>query len=1151
MFVQGLIDERIESAYEDCDIKINDLYNEVSEVFDPVDIAGCNKKLKVLAGFKEEIKNIHFNVDLSDLEKIIINRFSKDIFEFQAGNDKISDKYDGIINELIESKKKEIEVENGKLRRDFEETNEVYLFLEEKRQKLLLYSDEVIEVASTYGITTSDIDVSNESFELEELNTLYNEFLDYMQTSSEKINLITWIKEKVPNVNTRGIILLILLVLCFTPLLSVLGILFFIAITMAQIKHSDHVKKHLLLMGLMFNINPLEKGFVDGEPSTIQLPEDFTETDEETVKAVVEWEEELKKREEFNPEDEMQEELNYLNINALKINKQVKEKSDAIEDTKKGILLSIAEEIKKVEDLRENMLKNLKVLGDDFSICVIFNTKFALGVDNDGLEEFVDIGLRNVSIKPIPDPTTRKYFLSVMLANALCNVRFGSLSVIVHDPNNMGRDIVDLYDEKFSEIIQFRHSELQNIIKELSEVTQSNLETMHSLSITEFNNNCMESGRKPLQYRLLLVLSQPKKIEDDEALREFMRFSANYGVFVWIISSNSFDNTLQFNKPFERVTNPYPIKDYNKFCKKIVECVKMSEKSIPKSSLMWDKFSNSICTDDKMWTYSADEFIELDVGYKDGDPNMKDNFKVGNVGNVHCLLVGGTGSGKSVLLNNLIANATKKYSPEALELWLVDFKGAEFSFYMKQQGFQYNLPHIKACLCTSDGEYAVSLYKALVKEAERRYALFIELGFKNLVQYNAVMRNQGTPEKCMPRILVINDEFQVMFEKCESKIAEAVKGDITYIGKVARACGVHLLFASQSMKGTLSQDLLDQFSLRMVLRCSEEVSDSLLNNRCSGKIRESNGWLYVKSIGMEPLLHRTPYIPENMLREHIKKCHDMAIERQLPEKDIITYREETKHSIEEIDEVYSKYGETMDLSNCMFFGPPMIYKDNKAPINVVLDNSNNTHIFALLPDPSDMVDFYRTCKRNIFNHKNKSTKILCNAQLQDIYTILEFDIDTPESMRNFSLPTESPHKIVSLLKDIYENRKGKEDLSPLYVFLSGWEKAIGFGVDRDPRLTADVGQLLQLCGETDMHFVFLCTAIGEIPKVVYGACDTIICGKVQEKDSYTLMDSKSASKSYDLKNGYMYINFKGEVSRAKIYQSGDKREVKKATIVIK
>ena len=106
------------------------------------------------------------------------------------------------------------------------------------------------------------------------------------------------------------------------------------------------------------------------------------------------------------------------------------------------------------------------------------------------------------------------------------------------------------------------------------------------------------------------------------------------------------------------------------------------ENAKPKG-LLWSDFINNVVPEDKTWTGDASKYIDFYPGYEEGDPSKFKPYTVGNDGNIHAIGVGTSGAGKSVFLNHLIGTMCRKFDPTQLELWLCDFKGVEFTAYMK------------------------------------------------------------------------------------------------------------------------------------------------------------------------------------------------------------------------------------------------------------------------------------------------------------------------------------------------------------------------------------------------------------------------------------------------------------------------------------
>ena len=97
----------------------------------------------------------------------------------------------------------------------------------------------------------------------------------------------------------------------------------------------------------------------------------------------------------------------------------------------------------------------------------------------------------------------------------------------------------------------------------------------------------------------------------------------------------------------------------------------------------------------------------------------------------HALVAGKTGSGKSTLLHALITNLALNYSPDEVELYLIDFKkGVEFKAYA-----QHRLPHARAVAIESEREFGLSVLQRLQLEFARRAELFRKAGVQDFAGY--------------------------------------------------------------------------------------------------------------------------------------------------------------------------------------------------------------------------------------------------------------------------------------------------------------------------------------------------------------------------------------------------------------------------------
>lgn len=189
---------------------------------------------------------------------------------------------------------------------------------------------------------------------------------------------------------------------------------------------------------------------------------------------------------------------------------------------------------------------------------------------------------------------------------------------------------------------------------------------------------------------------------------------------------------------------------------------------------------------------------------------------------VHALVAGVTGSGKSVLLDDMILNLLVEYPAWELDLYLLDFKKVEFTPFLSSE--ERVTPHVKAVGATEELRYIVSLLEHLKECMIARENLFKYVGV------NAIDKFRDAYQIVLPRTLLIIDEFQQMFLDATPHQMDTIKSVLTALTKKGRATGIHLLFASQDLSGTLGSSVLSNFKARFALHLSSDLSSSMIGS---------------------------------------------------------------------------------------------------------------------------------------------------------------------------------------------------------------------------------------------------------------------------------------------------------------------------------
>ncbi|MDT7545029.1 MAG: segregation ATPase FtsK/SpoIIIE, family [Actinomycetota bacterium] len=198
----------------------------------------------------------------------------------------------------------------------------------------------------------------------------------------------------------------------------------------------------------------------------------------------------------------------------------------------------------------------------------------------------------------------------------------------------------------------------------------------------------------------------------------------------------------------------------------------------------------------------------------------------------HMLVAGTTGSGKSELLQSLIASLALGNRPDELNLLLVDFKGgAAF-------GPCAHLPHTVGMVTDLDGARVERAIASLTAELRRREAALAAVGTKDLDDY----RRHGHAD--LPRLVIVVDEFASLADELPDFV-----GGLVGIAQRGRSLGVHLVLATQRPEGVVSADIRANTNLRLCLGVTRESEsrDVIDSPAAAGISRGTPGRAYART----------------------------------------------------------------------------------------------------------------------------------------------------------------------------------------------------------------------------------------------------------------------------------------------------------------
>ena len=194
----------------------------------------------------------------------------------------------------------------------------------------------------------------------------------------------------------------------------------------------------------------------------------------------------------------------------------------------------------------------------------------------------------------------------------------------------------------------------------------------------------------------------------------------------------------------------------------------------------------------------------------------------------NALITGAVGQGKSNLISVVVHSLCQRYSPSEVEFYMLDFKeGVTLQAFAPDPSTGSFLPHARVLGLDADREYGVNVLRHLFAIYRQRMATFKASGVQNIRQYRL-----ADPEAVMPRIVVVIDEFQMLFAD-QDTVATTASDLIVKGARLFRACGIHFILASQtissgSILGSTAQALFAQVPVRLALKNSLAESHATL-----------------------------------------------------------------------------------------------------------------------------------------------------------------------------------------------------------------------------------------------------------------------------------------------------------------------------------
>jgi S-DNA-T family DNA segregation ATPase FtsK/SpoIIIE len=245
----------------------------------------------------------------------------------------------------------------------------------------------------------------------------------------------------------------------------------------------------------------------------------------------------------------------------------------------------------------------------------------------------------------------------------------------------------------------------------------------------------------------------------------------------------------------------------------------------------------------------------------------------------HALIAGTTGSGKSIMLHNLVVSLLFRNSPDQLRFLMVDPKRVELTLYE-------GIPHLLAPVIT-DAKKALLMLKWAVKEMERRYDILQSEKIQNLDSYHtniyqpakkawevagSLEEDRANLPEPLPYIVIIMDELADLMHAYPREL-EAL---IVRLAQMSRAVGIHLILATQRpsvnvITGTIKANIPTRLAFNVA---SQIDSRTILDGVGAEKLLGRGDMLYLSSDSPKPIRLQSAFVSEEETKNVVKYLKD-------------------------------------------------------------------------------------------------------------------------------------------------------------------------------------------------------------------------------------------------------------------------------------
>ncbi|WP_440901117.1 FtsK/SpoIIIE domain-containing protein [Actinosynnema sp.] len=422
---------------------------------------------------------------------------------------------------------------------------------------------------------------------------------------------------------------------------------------------------------------------------------------------------------------------------------------------------------------------------------------------------------------------TAESLVEGLLLRVLSHFQPGLVQVHVWDVGQLTGSLPGLYPLTRAGLLTVHDpARLHELLDELSDT----IRRVHTGVLVEGHQSIRAvSGRRAEPWRIAVLLGnrQALKEEHQQQLQRVARNGLACGIQLFIV-----DIPITVNSPVETVR---VAADHTATCTMTGKhvrvlldpplprhavpraCAAIAEKREERRS-RFGTFADLL--PEEPWQERSAAGVVAPLGFFDGDPVP---VALGDT-SPHALIGGPSGSGKTNLLYAMLGSLAARYSPDELELYLLDFKeGVSFAQFAPGRKDPSWLPHARlvGVNVNTDREFGVALLRFLADEMRRR----ADAAKRHEVTKLEQLREED-PEGRWPRVVAVIDEFQYLFGERDQVTAQATQL-LEDVARRGRSQGIHLVLSSQDVAGIEGfwgkSAIFEQFTVRIALPKARRV----------------------------------------------------------------------------------------------------------------------------------------------------------------------------------------------------------------------------------------------------------------------------------------------------------------------------------------